>query len=68
MVQLRWYKMVRTLGGSELHNTKKLQYRVKYNTTVYAGMPTEREKLETANYQWSEWMDVPEVWDIDAEK
>jgi hypothetical protein len=58
--------MVRTLGGSELHNTKKLQYRVKYNTTVYAGMPTEREKLETANYQWSEWMDVPEVWDIDA--
>ncbi len=57
MVQMRWYKT---------NSSKTLQYRVKYNTTVYAGMPTEREKLETANYQWSEWMDVPEVWDIDA--
>ena len=57
MVQMRWYKT---------NSSKTLQYRVKYDTTIYAGMPTEREKLETANYQWSEWMDVPEVWDIDA--
>ncbi len=57
MVQMRWYKT---------NSSKTLQYRVKYNTTVYAGMPTEKEKLETANYQWSEWMNVPEVWDVDA--
>jgi len=39
---------------------------VKYDTTIYAGMPTEEQKLKTANYQWSEWMNVPEVWDVDA--
>ncbi len=59
MVQMRWYKT---------NSSKTLQYRVKYNATIYAGMPTEEQKLKTANYQWSEWMDVPEVWDIDAEK
>lgn len=68
MVQLRWYKVSQTLRGSELDHTKKLQYRVKYNTTVYAGMPTEEQKLKTANYQWSEWMDVPEVWDVEVEE
>ena len=68
MVQMRWYKVSQTLRGSELDYTKKLQYRVKYNATIYAGMPTEEQKLKTANYQWSEWMNVPEVWDIDAEK
>ena len=57
MVQMRWYKT---------NSSKTLQYRVKYNTTIYAGMPTEEQKLKTANYQWSEWMDVPEVWDVDA--
>ncbi len=66
MVQLRRYKMSNALRGSELNNTKKLQYRVKYNVTIYAGMPTEEQKLKTANYQWSEWMNVPEVWDVDA--
>jgi hypothetical protein len=24
-------------------------------------MPTEMQKLETAKFEWSEWMDVPEV-------
>ena len=57
MVQMRWYKT---------NSSKTLQYRVKYNATIYAGMPTEEQKLKTANYQWSEWMDVPEVWDVDA--
>ncbi len=57
MVQMRWYKT---------NSSKTLQYRVKYDTTIYAGMPTEEQKLKTANYQWSEWMDVPEVWDVDA--
>jgi hypothetical protein len=59
MVQMRWYKT---------NSSKTLQYRVKYNATIYAGMPTEEQKLKTANYQWSEWMNVPEVWDVDAEE
>ena len=67
MVQLRWYKVSQMLRGSELHDTKKLQYRVKCDTTVRAGMFSPLEELKTANYQWSEWMDVPEVWDVDAE-
>jgi hypothetical protein len=54
---MRWYKT---------NSSKTLQYRVKYDTTIYAGMPTEEQKLKTANYQWSEWMNVPEVWDVDA--
>ena len=57
MVQMRWYKT---------NSSKTLQYRLKYDTTIYAGMPTEEQKLKTANYQWSEWMNVPEVWDVDA--
>ena len=51
MVQLRWYK--------SKNQPRVLQYRQKYNTTVYAGMPTEEQKLQTAKYEWSEWMDIP---------
>lgn len=53
MVQLRWY--------SSHNKPQRLQYRQLYNTTVYAGMPTEMQKLETAKFEWSDWMDVPEV-------
>ncbi len=53
MIQLRW--LVTT------DPEPKLQYRQQYNTTIYAGMPTEKQKLETANYEWSDWMDVPVV-------
>lgn len=59
MIQMRWYKT---------NSSKTLQYRVKYNATIYAGMPTEEQKLKTANYQWSEWMNVPEVWNVDVEE
>ena len=59
MVQMRWYKT---------NSSKTLQYCVMYNATIYAGMPTEEQKVKTANYQWSEWMNVPEVWDVDAEE
>jgi len=59
MVQMRWYKTMEV--------SKKLQYRVKYDTTVRARMFSPLEELKTANYQWSEWMDVTEVWDVDAE-
>ena len=53
MIQMRWFST---------NNTQpKLQYRVKQNVTVYAGMPTEQQKLETAKYEWSDWIDVPNV-------
>jgi hypothetical protein len=38
---------------------QKLQYRQKYNATVYAGMPDQDFMNRTATYQWSEWKDVP---------
>lgn len=53
MVQMRWYSTNST--------QRRLQYRQMYNTTIYAGMPTEKQKLETAKYEWSEWIDVPHV-------
>ena len=40
---------------------RKLQYRQKYNATVYAGMPSDDFKNQTAQMVWSEWTDVPEV-------
>ena len=55
MIQLRWYETTNI--------QRKLQYRVKYDTSIYAGMPTEEQKLKNANYQWSEWMDVPEIFE-----
>ena len=53
---MRWLKPNPNTVGGQI-----LQYRVKQNMTVYAGMPTEEEKLKTANYQWSEWITVPIV-------
>ena len=44
----------------------RLQYRQMVNATIYAGMPTEQQKLETANYQWTEWIDVPQVFEVDG--
>ena len=41
---------------------KKLQYRQKIDTTVRAaaaGMWDAKSIAETANMQWSEWIDVP---------
>jgi hypothetical protein len=42
---------------------KVLQYRAKYDTTVWAGMPTAEQVSAKANYQWTPWMDVPTVKD-----
>lgn len=56
MIQLRWYKTVN-------YPEPKLQYRQMYNTTVYAGMHTEMQKLETGKFEWSEWIDVPMVFE-----
>lgn len=43
---------------------RKLQYRQKIDVTVRAaaaGMWDAKSVAETANMQWSEWRDVPEV-------
>lgn len=53
MMQLRW--LVTN------YQQPKLQYRQQYNSTVYAGMPTEEQKMKTAVMVWSDWMDVPSV-------
>jgi len=47
-------------------STKKLQYRQKIDVTVRAGMWPADELLRTANMQWSEWKDVPEVVERDT--
>lgn len=57
MVNLRWVV--------KPHGERVLQYRQKYDTTVRAGMFNALEELKTANYQWSEWMDVPVVQEKD---
>ncbi len=40
---------------------RKLQYRQKVDTTIRAGMWDDKGIAQTANYQWSEWRDVPVV-------
>ena len=43
---------------------RKLQYRQKIDVAVRAGMDWDANSLaRTANWQWSEWKDVPEVAD-----
>jgi hypothetical protein len=46
-----------------MSSRRKLQYRQQYNATVYAGMPSEDFKNQTAKIVWSDWKDVPEVRD-----
>ncbi len=51
MIELRW------LVNND--NSRRLQYRQKVDTTVYAGLgpfPDSWKKM-----QWSDWSDVPEV-------
>lgn len=40
---------------------KVLQVRYMHDTTIRAGMHSSEQIAATANYQWSEWKDVPEV-------
>lgn len=42
-------------------STKKLQYRQMIDTTVRAGIWPADDIVRTANMQWSDWKDVPEV-------
>lgn len=55
MIQLRWY--------STDNKPQTLQYRQKIDTTVRAGMWSNEDIIKTANYEWSDWIDVPEVKD-----
>jgi hypothetical protein len=48
----------------EQEATEKLQYRVKQDVTVWAGMPTPEQRAAMANYIWSEWIDVPTITEI----
>lgn len=75
MIEMRWlvYKEEETLVPpvhsiqygkpfEKVMSTKrKLQYRQKIDTTVRAGMWDAEGIAQTANMQWSEWKDVPEV-------
>ena len=56
MFELRW-RIRNGWDGPE----KVLEYRVKQDVTVWAGMPTQEQINACANYQWSNWKEVPEV-------
>ncbi len=45
----------------QIVSIKKLQYRQLIDTTVRAGIWPADDIVRTANMQWSEWRDVPEV-------
>lgn len=51
MIELRW------LVNND--NSRRLQYRQKVDTTVYAGLGPFPDGMK--NMQWSSWTDVPEV-------
>lgn len=55
MIELRWI-----ITNSDF-NYRKLQYRQQVDTTVRAGMWPAPDMARTANMQWSDWRDVPEV-------
>ena len=57
--ELRWF-VRQGWDGPE----KVLQFRQKRDVNVWAGMPTQEQIRAMANYQWSEWIDVPEVKDV----
>lgn len=58
MIELRWLTDRRGYG----YATPILQYRQKIDTTIRAGLWHDPvEEMKTANWQWSEWIDVPEV-------
>lgn len=54
MIEMRWLVPV--------EGEKKLQYRQKVDVTVRAGLGWDTHSLnQTANWQWSDWQDVPLV-------
>lgn len=59
MIELRW--ITRKPANYSTGWERVLQYRQKVDTTIRAGLWIEIDKMKDANYQWSEWIDVPEV-------
>lgn len=55
MIELRWYNTD--------NKPRTLQYRQRIDVTVRAGMWSNEDTLKTANYQWTEWINVPEVYE-----
>lgn len=41
--------------------TQALQVREYINTTVYAGIPSLEQTLQSAKFEWSPWKNVPIV-------
>jgi hypothetical protein len=68
MIELRWFTRDSNLdvgwGGPPVYEKERvLQYRQKIDVTVRAGQWDAAGIAQTANWQWSEWKDVPEVTD-----
>jgi hypothetical protein len=53
VIELRWLVPV--------EGERKLQYRQQIDVTVRAGQWDTASVAQTANWQWSEWRDVPLV-------
>jgi hypothetical protein len=67
MVELRWLtrktgdKVINKYGFFKDNETTVLQYRQVVDKTIRAGMWSTEDVLQTANHQWSDWLDVPTV-------
>lgn len=66
MIEMRWYTRQSKLDVSMDHipcyaDERVLQFRQKIDVTVRAGIWPADDIVRTADYQWTEWRDVPEV-------
>lgn len=67
MIEVRWLKrktgqqVINKYGFYEDGVVTVLQYRQQIDTTIRAGMWNNSDIVKTANYQWSDWQDVPTV-------
>lgn len=67
MIEMRW--LTRKTGEQVLNKygffqdgeMTVLQYRQKVDNTIRAGLWSSEDIIKTANYQWSDWCDVPTV-------
>lgn len=60
MIQMRWYHWYITDNNGIKREHVKLQSRQYLDTTVRSGFT---EAVPIKNMQWSEWADVPHVWE-----
>lgn len=65
MIELRWLVKTEPVWGDKMLETpvygvrSVLQFRVRYDKTVYAGFGPYPEELK--EMVWSDWQDVPKV-------